>query len=83
MLLKIMKIFRPFVEWNHPARVLTDGLVTEHNGPLDIVKALVGESKEHVEGGEGGSLVGSIGVETVVTIIGDRTDQPESRDRLD
>ena len=76
MLLKTMKILCSLVERDHPAGVFTDSLVTEHDGPLDVGESLAGQSKEHVEGGEGGALVGCLSVQTEVPVVGNWSYQP-------
>ena len=57
-----------------PAGVLSDRFIAELQSFLDVGESLAGQSHEHVESAQGGSLVLSTRVETEGTIAGELAD---------
>ena len=57
-----------------PARILSNRFITELQSFLDVGESLAGQSHEHVESAQGGSLVLSTRVETEGTIAGELAD---------
>ena len=57
-----------------PAGILSNRFITELQSFLDVGESLAGQSHEHVESAQGGSLVLSTRVETEGTIAGELAD---------
>ena len=57
-----------------PAGILSDRFIAELQSFLDVGESLAGQSHEHVESAEGGSLVLSPCVETEGAIAGELAD---------